>query len=66
MKVHTRLSAIEGQVLCPHSCDWKSVAECAHCAELTRIEQDETGTTVVCAPEVDRPLGSVLHDMISV
>ena len=51
MKVQTRLSAIEGQVLCPHSCDWKSVAECAHCAELTRIEQDETGTTVVCAPE---------------
>lgn len=64
MKIHTRLTAIDGQVLCPHTCDWKSVEECAHCAELSRIEHDERRTTVVCAPEVDRPLGSVLQEMI--
>jgi hypothetical protein len=64
MKVHTRLNAVEGQVLCPHNCEWKSVEECAHCAELSRIEQDGARTTIVCAPEIDRPLGSVLQDMV--
>lgn len=66
MRIHTRLNVIEGQVICPHSCGWKPVDECAHCAELNRIEQDERRTTVVCAPEIDRPLGSVLEDMIRV
>lgn len=66
MKVYTRLTAVDGEVLCPHTCDWRSVSECARCAELSRIEHGGELTTVVCAPEVDRPLSRLLEDMVRV
>lgn len=66
MKVYTRLRVVDGNVLCPHTCDWKSVEECARCSELTRIERGEAGTTVVCAPEIEQPLGSLLRELVRV
>ncbi len=64
MKLQTRLNVIEGEVLCPHTCEWKSVGECATCAELTKIEGTDHGSVVVCTPEIERPFASVLQRMI--
>jgi hypothetical protein len=64
MELHTRLNVIEGEVLCPHSCQWKSAEKCAVCAELTQIEETDHGPVVVCEPDVERPFASVLQQMI--
>lgn len=64
MRLHTRLNAVDGKVLCPHDCAWKELEKCAACTELREIAHGEQGDTVVCEPTVNVSFDRLLDGMI--
>lgn len=66
MKMKARMIVTRDGVVCPKSCQWRSVEECLACKSLRAIERRGTDDVVVCEPALDRPLGEVLQGMIRV